>query len=282
MRLFEAILDANHRAAAGDTQAGLRPLEFSDSLRIVALSCIDPRLSPLLPEVLGIPEEQFIWVRSAGNVVSGSTSDTLRSIALACATKGGKEIVILGHTDCMVGKSTMMGLIEQFEQMGVRRTSLPQNLTEFFGMFGSERQNVIKGAELVRASPLIGLGIPVHGLLVDTCTGKLEWLVNGYFSPAANLQAAPAASPVETLADATEELGRCLPSLDTGEMKFPEHQIGHLITKVEGWLESIESAAVTSQTEMLRKQQDQPQEPPKIPLPPRIKPRLFVRRSPRG
>jgi hypothetical protein len=32
MRLFEAILDANHRAAAGDPNAGLRPAEFAPAL----------------------------------------------------------------------------------------------------------------------------------------------------------------------------------------------------------------------------------------------------------
>jgi hypothetical protein len=32
MRLFEAIIDANHRAVAGDASAGLHPAEFADAL----------------------------------------------------------------------------------------------------------------------------------------------------------------------------------------------------------------------------------------------------------
>ena len=32
MRLFEAILEANHRAVAGDPEAGLHPDDFADSL----------------------------------------------------------------------------------------------------------------------------------------------------------------------------------------------------------------------------------------------------------
>jgi carbonic anhydrase len=58
MRLFEAIVDANHRAAAGDQHAGLHPSEFESELPIIALTCIDVRLNPLLPEVLGVPKEQ--------------------------------------------------------------------------------------------------------------------------------------------------------------------------------------------------------------------------------
>ena len=37
-----------------------------------------------------------------------------------------------------------MQLLEKFEAFGVKRQLLPENLTEFFGLFASERQNVIK------------------------------------------------------------------------------------------------------------------------------------------
>src|SRR5204862_5031994 len=123
--------------------AGLRPDDFAESLPIVALSCIDARLNPLLPEVLGVPESHFIWLRNAGNIITGPLSSTMRSLALACAVKGGKEIVIIGHTDCLVSRTTTSQLLDRLQALGVQRSRLPENLTEFFGMFGSERQNVI-------------------------------------------------------------------------------------------------------------------------------------------
>src|SRR4249920_1151895 len=141
MRLFEAIIEANHRAAAGDQAAGLHPGEFQDALPLVALTCIDPRLQPLMPEVLGIREEHFIWLRNAGNIITGPLSSTMRSLALACAVKGGKEIVIIGHTDCLVGKTATMDLIDRLAALGVPRGILPENITEYFGMFASTRQN---------------------------------------------------------------------------------------------------------------------------------------------
>src|SRR6266540_629243 len=180
MRLFEAILDANQRAIAGDEKAGLRPSEYADSLPVIALTCIDPRLNPLIPEVLGIPEEQFIWLRNAGNIITGPLSSTMRSLTLACAVKGGKEIALIGHSDCQVGKTTMLKVTDAFRALGIDRAKLPENLNEYFGLFASERQNVIRGAELVRQSPIIGTKTPVHGLLIDIQSGKLEWLVNGY------------------------------------------------------------------------------------------------------
>src|SRR6267378_2961844 len=176
MRLLEAIIDANHRALAGDTNAGLHPSEFADELPLVALTCIDVRLNSILPQVLGVPQEQFIWLRNAGNIITGPQSSTMRSLSLACAVKGGKEIAIIGHTDCQVGHTTTMQLLEKLEGLGVKRSLLPENLVEFFGTFGSERQNVIKACEIARSSPLVGPKVPVHGFIVDLGNGRLEWV----------------------------------------------------------------------------------------------------------
>jgi len=233
MRLFEAILDANHRAVGGDTSAGLRPAEHESALPIAALTCIDARLNPLIPEVLGIPEEQFIWLRNAGNILTGPLSSTMRSLALACAVKGAEEICIIGHTDCQVCKTTTMQLLEQLKNLGIERHVLPENLNDYFGLFASERQNVIKGCELVRKSPLIGPKIPIHGLLLDIQTGKLEWLVNGYQTFATmgerwNETVKAAGETVDTL--------KALADFQIGEMKFPETKIGETVSQAADWL----------------------------------------------
>src|SRR6266536_402297 len=182
MRLLEAIMEANQRVGAGGTKADLNASQFVDALPLVALTCIDPRLNRLVPEMLGVPEEQFIWLRNAGNIITGPLSSTMRSLALACAVKGGREIALIGHTDCLVCKTTVMKLTDGFRALGVDRANLPENLNEYFGLFASERQNVIRGAELVRQSPLIGSKVPVHGLMMDIQSARLEWLVNGYQS----------------------------------------------------------------------------------------------------
>jgi carbonic anhydrase len=237
MRLFEAIIEANHRAAAGDQTAGLHPEEFPDALPLVALTCIDPRLQPLMPEVLGIREEHFIWLRNAGNIITGPLSSTMRSLALACAVKGGREIAIIGHTDCQVCKTSVIQLTERFKALGVERDRLPENLTEYFGLFASERQNVLKGVEYVRNSSLIGPRVPVHGLMVDIQSGRLEWLVDGYRA----LEIVGAQSPSSSM-QPLDALRQLLP-FDLGEMKFPEGEIGELAMKAEGVVGKMEHLA---------------------------------------
>jgi len=284
MRLFEAILEANHKAAAGES-AGLRPADFADSLPVAALTCIDPRLNPLIPEVLGIPEDEFIWLRNAGNIVTGPLSSTLRSLALACAIKGAKEIAIIGHTDCQVGKTTTLQLLERLKQLGVERHLLPDNVNEYFGVFSSERQNVLKACEIVRSSPLIGNKIPVHGLLLDTETGRVEQLVNGYQAWAT--MADKWNDVVRSTGETVDKL-KALGDFQIGEMKFPETKIGETVTQAADWLANkvgqleikseeapptplARAGNIAAQVlEMAQKQWPSPPRPPVPPAPPNI------------
>jgi len=272
MRLFEAILDANHRAVAGDNSAGLHPAEFADELPVIALTCIDPRLNALFPNVLGIPAEHFIWLRNAGNIITDPLSSTMRSLALACAVKEGREIAIIGHTDCQVCQTTTTVLLDKLKALGVERHLLPENVSEFFGTFATERQNVIKACALARSSPLIGPKIPVHGLLVDIATGQLDWVVNGY--DAWQLPAAPVEKILSTVTDAaTKELGSGpMAGFHFGEMKFPETKIGETAAKIGETFTKI-GEAVTK----IAGVENKPVPTPAVVMPPPSSPAVSVR-----
>ncbi|HUD49503.1 MAG TPA: carbonic anhydrase [Candidatus Baltobacteraceae bacterium] len=229
MRLFEAVLAANQRALAGDPSAGVRIADYTDELPIVALTCIDPRLNRLLPGVLGLPDDKFIWLRNAGNIITGPLSSTMRSLALACAIKGGREIAVIGHTDCHVRQTTAAALLEKFKALGVGREKLPDNLTEYFGLFAGERQNVIRGVDIIRSSPLISPRTFVQGLMVDIQTGSIDWVVNGYEMPP-QVGVAPAGlqfpSPEWIIGS-----GAGNNAFEMGEMKSSDLQIGETAGK---------------------------------------------------
>ena len=259
MKLLEAIVDANHRALDGDSKAGLHLGDFTDELPLIALTCIDPRLNRLFPGALALPEQQFIWLRNAGNIIFGPMSTMMRSLALACAVKGGKEIAIIGHTDCQVRHIDKSELLKRFEALGVSRQQLPEDVAEFFGTFISERENVLKSVDFVRQSPLIGPRVPIHGLLVDTSDGRLEWVVNGYNT----LQRAPLGGPLSGM----PELGSntapdlsTLGSFNIGEIKFPDQKIGEVSTAIGAAPAPKQEAAPP------------PKPPAAIPVPPPIPP----------
>lgn len=276
MRLFDAILDANHRAVAGDNSAGVRPVDFADELPVVGLTCIDPRLNRFFPGVLGLPDEHFIWLRNAGNIITSPLSSTMRSLALACAVKGGREIAIIGHTDCQVRHTTVSQLIDRFKAQGIDRHLLPENLTEYFGIFASEQQNVVRAVDLVRQSPLIGAKIPVHGLMVDTATGKLDWTVNGYDVLDRPVVQAPPSLQMPSIGGAAGEfLSRASAEL-AGGLKVAEAKIGETTNQVSQWAAEMKRPAnppaPAPQVPAPPPGPDSPELRRRIPVPPKIEP----------
>jgi carbonic anhydrase len=256
---------------AGDASAGLHPAEFADALPVIALTCIDPRLNAFFPNALALPAEQFIWLRNAGNIITGPLSSTMRSLALACAVKGGREIAIIGHTDCQIAKTTTGVLLEKLQALGVNRSRLPDNLSEFFGTFGSERQNVIKACDFARTSPLIGQKIPVHGLMLDIETGKLDWVVNGY-------DTLPAATHAQVPKTQFASIGGLdsFKNFEMGEMKFPEMKIGEASAKIGSSEIKLSSPLPTAPPAVPTPTAVRP---PKIPLPPPIRPKIIPTRG---
>ena len=255
MNLLEAVVEANHRALAGEAGAEVRIVDFSNSLPIAMLSCIDPRLNALLPDVLGIPKEDFIWLRNAGNIITGPLSSTLRSLALAVMLRNAREIIILGHTDCLVRSLTVAELTSRFQAYGIERHQLPDNLVEYFGLFASENQNVMKGVALVRQSPIIPARVPVHGLLVHLQTGKLEWLVNGYQELSVSHSIGnevPTSAPPSTPSPATSEPSPAFAPISA-------------TTPTPGWMAKVTPWAT------------EPEPPKKKGIPPPIPPRPVVK-----
>lgn len=241
MRLFDAIFDSNQRRGAGAADAWVPVGDHASSLPIAALTCIDARLNHILPDALGIREDQFIWLRNAGNIITGPLSSTMRSLALACAVKGAKEIAIIGHSDCLVGHTTALQLLDRLTALGVDRQRLPANLVEYFGLFATQRQNVLRGVECVRSSPLIGPRIPVHGLLVDVTSGRLEWVANGYEVPEARV--AGKAGELFAGANQTLHVLEQIGAFARSELHLPETKIGDFVTTAHEWLHQAEDFA---------------------------------------
>ncbi len=136
-----------------------------------------------MPEVIGVTEADFVWVTNAGNVVTNPLSSTARSLALACAIHDGKELAVVGHTDCRFFQPSRFFLPGRLKSRDFNLGAGESYLEDFLRKCVNEDDNVRLAVQNLRSSPLIDRSIPIHGLIVDTESGRLEWLVNGYDEP---------------------------------------------------------------------------------------------------
>ena len=83
--------------------------------KIAILSCMDTRLTALLPAALGIKNGDVKMIKNAGGVITHPFGSAMRSLMVAIYELGVEEIMIIGHTDCgaqHLNYEDMLGVVD--------------------------------------------------------------------------------------------------------------------------------------------------------------------------
>ena len=173
--LLQEICESNQAFLAG---APRRLDDKGDPFVVVA--CIDPRLTDFLEPALGLPRHRAVVTRTAGNIISADCQGVLRSIAAAFYLKRGKEVFVVGHTDCALSKFSAAEVIDSFRGKGVPRSAFGNgDLRTWFGAFTDVKDNVIRSVNFLRRSGIVPVDTKIHGLVLGTEDGKLEIVIDG-------------------------------------------------------------------------------------------------------
>lgn len=153
--------------------------------KIVVLSCMDTRLMELLPKAMNLRNGDAKIIKSAGAVVSQPFGAIMRSIIIAVYTLKAEEIYVVGHTECGMTGMNPEPILQSAVERGVSEEALKTlfnsgiNLNKWLTGFSHVRDGVIGSVEKIRNHPLLPPNIPVHGLIIDSETGKIEVVVDG-------------------------------------------------------------------------------------------------------
>jgi len=148
--------------------------------KLAVVSCMDTRLTDgFLEKAMAISRGDAKIIKNAGNNVLDR--DVIRSVAAAIFALGAEEVILIGHYDC--GMSNVD--VEKLKSIMLERGISPEEIAkidigDWIGSIESEESNVINGINKIKKSPLIPDDVPVHGLIIDPITGKIDILVNGY------------------------------------------------------------------------------------------------------
>lgn len=158
--------------------------KFPDK-KIVILACMDTRMVELLPKAMNLRNGDAKIVKSAGAMVNHPFGGIMRSLLVAVYELGADEIYIVGHHDCGMSSVDPHKMVEHMIERGVSQDIIDTisytgiDFMEWLRGFGDVSTNVLKSVDLVRNHPLMPMGTPVHGLVIDPNTGKLDLLSDG-------------------------------------------------------------------------------------------------------
>ena len=153
--------------------------------RIVILSCMDTRLVELLPKAMNLRNGDVKIVKSAGALVAHPFGSIMRSLLVAVYALQADEVYVIGHYDCGMSSVDPIALIDEMKARGITEETL--NSVNYSGVdlkgwlrgFGDVATSVTKSCDVIRNHPLMVPDIPVHGLIIDPSSGKLDLIVDG-------------------------------------------------------------------------------------------------------
>ena len=136
--------------------------------KIAIVSCMDTRLTELLPASLGIKNGDVKIIKNAGAIISHPFGSVIRSLMVAIYELGVVEVMIIGHTDCGAKHMNSSEMIEKMKERGI-----PQERIDMIRYCGINFESWLRGFEQIRNHPLIPSDITVRGFVIDSVTGEL-------------------------------------------------------------------------------------------------------------
>ena len=148
--------------------------------KIAIMSCMDTRLTKLLPAALGLRNGDVKIIKNAGGVITTPFDSTMRSLLVGVYELGVEEIMIVGHTDCGVQGMDGEEMLHLMRRRGIddEHISLMKHcgidLEKWLHGFDNVDEAVRETVDLVRNHPLMPADVTVRGYIMDSTTGGLS------------------------------------------------------------------------------------------------------------
>jgi carbonic anhydrase len=148
--------------------------------KLAVLTCMDTRLTELLPAALGLKNGDAKIIKNAGAVVLSPFDSALRSLVVAVYELGVEEIMVVAHTNCGACNMSYDHFRPAMLRHGITAHTLDTinkcgtDLSLWLEGFKDTQQSVRNTVETIRQHPLIPTDVIVRGFIIDTETGALQ------------------------------------------------------------------------------------------------------------
>lgn len=97
-----------------------------------------------------------------------------------------EEVCVIGHHECGMASLNASSILQKAKQRGVDDGCLELlqhsgiDLDTWMTGFDSVEDSVSHSVNMIRKHPLLSSDVPVHGLVIDPKTGRLDVVEDGY------------------------------------------------------------------------------------------------------
>ncbi|MBF4502182.1 carbonic anhydrase [Savagea sp. SN6] len=185
MTILDEILQYNDSFVQEKQYEQYQTTKYPDK-HIVILSCMDTRLIELLPKAMNLKNGDAKIIKSAGAMIAHPFGGIMRSVLVAIYELQADEVYIIGHYDCGMSSVNVDRVVHNMIDRGIDENTFKMlkysgiDLEDWLRGFDNVTESVTESVDAVRNHPLMVKNVPVHGLVADPDTGKLDVIINGY------------------------------------------------------------------------------------------------------
>lgn len=137
--IIEEIIKYNEQFVANKGYEKYLTSKYPDK-KLAILSCMDTRLTALLPAALGLKNGDAKLIKNAGGLVISPFDSAMRSLLVAIYELGVKEIMVIAHSNC--GACHMNG--QQMKELMIKR-GIHQDVIDTIGLCGIDLDHWLEG-----------------------------------------------------------------------------------------------------------------------------------------
>ncbi|MDR6226665.1 beta-class carbonic anhydrase [Desmospora profundinema] len=184
MRMLDQILTHNRSFVANEEYRPYQTTKFPDK-KLVVVTCMDTRLTELLPRAMNLKNGDTKLIKNAGAIVSHPFGSVMRSVLVAIYELKAREVCVVGHHGCGMGSIQPEATLAKMRERGIGDETIRTlersgiDLKKWLHGFASVEESVENSVRVIREHPLMPSGVPVHGLVIDPETGELTVVADG-------------------------------------------------------------------------------------------------------
>lgn len=154
--------------------------------KLVILSCMDTRLTELLPKAMNIKNGDAKIIKNAGATIMHPFGSIVRSIIVAIYEFNAEDVIVVGHHGCGMSNLDTNSIMNKIVNRGVTEEIIATlynsgiDVAKWLHGFESVEESIKESVKVIKNHPLIPKDVNIHGLIIDPYTGSLEVVVNGY------------------------------------------------------------------------------------------------------
>ena len=145
--------------------------------KLAVLTCMDTRLTELLPKALGLRNGDAKIIKNAGGLVLSETDSAIRSLLVGIYELGVQEVMVVHHSTCGACHMSYDAFRPHMLEHGISEATLAEweakGVAGWLEGFHDTEASVRKTVAAIVNHPLVPKDVVVRGFIIGSVTGAL-------------------------------------------------------------------------------------------------------------